>query len=95
VANTDNITLTCNTGTGYNLLANDTDPNGYTLSLTSVQSNGGFSISVANASAGIASIGAGSAAGSYTGSYVVTDSAGNTATGHINITVNHGGPGGC
>jgi YD repeat-containing protein len=95
IANTDNITLTCNSGGGFNLLANDTDPGGFTMSLTSVHSNGGFSISVGSASAGIAGIGAGSTAGSYTGSYVVTDSAGNSATGQINVTVNHGGPGGC
>ena len=51
--------LTCNSGGGFNLLANDTDPDGFTMSLTSVHSNGSFTISVGSASAGIASIGSG------------------------------------
>jgi hypothetical protein len=64
------------------------------MTLTSVHSNGSFTISVGNPS-GIASVGGGPTAGSFTGSYVVSDDHGHSTTGQINVTVNHGGPGGC
>jgi hypothetical protein len=94
VAGTDNVSLTCNSGTGYNLFTNDSDPDGDPLTLTSVTSNGGFTITIGNASLGIAGISV-NVAGSYTGSYVVSDGRGGNTTGAINVTVTHGGPGGC
>ncbi|HEX5182238.1 MAG TPA: Ig-like domain-containing protein [Allosphingosinicella sp.] len=94
IANTDNIIVTCNSGGGFNLLSNDVDPDGDPMTLTAVHSNGGFTISIGSPT-GIASFGGGSTAGSFTGTYVVSDNHGNSTTGQINVTVNHGGPGGC
>jgi len=94
VAVTDNYSLTCNSGGGFNVLANDTDPDGDTLTLSSVHSNGGVAMSVGTATLGIVGIGTPSTTGSFSGSYVVTDGTHNV-TGVINVTVNHGGPGGC
>ncbi|WP_443026690.1 Ig-like domain-containing protein [Sphingomonas sp. Leaf21] len=95
VATTDNITLNCNSGGGFNILSNDSDPDGDSISLTSVRSNGGFSISVGNSAQGIAVISAGSTAGTFTGNYTVTDSRGLASSGSINVVINHGGPGRC
>jgi len=94
---TDNITVGCNSGGGFNLLANDSDPDGDPMTLTSVHSNGGFNMNIATASTvpGFVSLGGGSTAGSYTGSYVVSDDHGHSTTGQVNVTVTHGGPGGC
>ena len=77
------------------MLANDTDPDGDTLTLVSAMSNGGVNISVSNATQGIVAISTTPTTGSFTGSYVVTDGHAHNVTGAISVTVNHGGPGGC
>ena len=76
------------------MLANDSDPDGDTLTLSSATSNGGVSISVSSPSAGYVAIGTGPTTGNFTGSYVVTDGHAHNVTGAINVTVTHGGPGG-
>ena len=94
VATSDFLSLGCNTGTGYNVLTNDSDPDADALTLTSAGSNGSMYVSVASSS-GYLSVGAGPNAGTFTGSYVVTDSHGATTIGTISVSVSHGGPGGC
>lgn len=91
----DYISVTCNSGGGFWLFTNDSDPDGDPLTLTSVQSNGTFSVSIGNAAQGIVSLGGGYKPGNYTGSYVVSDGKGGSATGALYVTVYSGGPGGC
>lgn len=91
VAISDNFTMVCNSGGGFNVLANDYDPDGNPLTLVSATSNGTISVSVGSATQGIVSIGVGPR-GSFTASYVVSDGQGGTATGSIYVTVTAGGP---
>jgi hypothetical protein len=91
VAVADVFSMTCHIGGGRNVLTNDTDADGNTLTLVSVTSNGGITMSVGSP-AGIVAIGAGNT-GFYSGTYVVSDGVGGTATGTINVTVTSPGPG--
>jgi hypothetical protein len=93
VANSDSYTLQCNTVHTENVVANDTDPQGYPLTITSVWSDGRTSISIYDANN--LTISTNSQTGTFNGSYVISDGHGNSATGQLYITVIHGGPGGC
>jgi YD repeat-containing protein len=92
VAVADHVYVTCNSGGGYYLFPNDSDPNGDPLTLMSVSYSGSGSIVIGNASLGIVGVGGGSTPGNYTGSYVVADSHGATATAAIYVHVSSGGP---
>jgi hypothetical protein len=85
--------LTCNNGGPIFLFVGDSDPDGDTFTLTGVTTNGGFTISIANATMGIAAIVNGHTPGNYTGTYTITDSHGATATATIHVTAASGGPG--
>jgi hypothetical protein len=92
IAVADHVYVTCNSGGGYYLFPNDSDPNGDPLTLVSVSYSGSGSIVIGNASLGIVGVGGGSTPGNYTGSYVVADSHGATATAAIYVHVSSGGP---
>lgn len=91
----DYIYLQCNSGGGFWMFTNDSDPDGDSLTITSASSNGGFGVWIGHAGLGILSIGAGPNPGNYTGSYDVSDGHGGTDTATIYVNVSHGGPGGC
>lgn len=91
----DHIYLTCNSGGGFWMFTNDSDPEGDQLTITNFSSNGGFGVWMGHATLGILSIGAGPTPGQYTGSYEISDGHGNTDTATIHVWVYPGGPGGC
>lgn len=93
VAMNDSVSLVCNTGQTFNLTANDSDPDGDPLTITSATSNGGFTVTIETASTVL--ISGVQTAGSYTGSYIISDGRGGSSTAAIFVTVTHGGPGGC
>jgi hypothetical protein len=91
----DYIYLNCNSGGGFWMFTNDSDPDMDSLTITSASSSGGFSVTIGHAGLGILSIGAGPYAGVYYGSYDVSDGHGGTDTAVIRVVVYPGGPGGC
>ena len=95
VANSDSYTLQCNTSHSENVTANDTDPEGDPLTITSVWSDGRTSISILNAQQGLITVNTNAQTGTFNGSYVISDGHGNAATGQLYLNVIHGGPGGC
>lgn len=84
VAVADTFSFQCINGGQRYPLANDSDPEGNTLSLVSAQSNGGISITAVNTTTVAISVN-GVPNGTYTGSYVVSDGQGNAVTGQITV----------
>ena len=86
VANSDTLTLACNTSATVNLTANDTDPEGNVpLSLVSIGS--GFDVYGNVVSGSSASITAGAYFGNYVLNYTVADSLGATSIGSLSVNV--------
>lgn len=88
VANFDNAgSMTCGDVMTFNVVANDTDPDGnYPLSLVSASGSPGIQVSVAN-STDVQILSTGSSSGTKGFSYVVKDSLGAQANGSGSVTV--------
>ena len=87
VANPDTETATTAQNSTFNVTANDTDPNGYTVSITSVTQPANGSVSIGNTGLVTYQSNAG-----FTGqdsfTYNISDGNGGTATGTVTVTVN-------
>jgi hypothetical protein len=88
VANPDNAgSMTCGDVMTYNVVANDTDPDGnYPLSLVSASGSAGIVVSVADSN-DVQILSTGSSSGTKSFTYVVQDSLGAQATGNGTVTV--------
>ena len=87
VANPDTLALDENTAATADVLANDTDPDGGTLTLTAVSQPAHGSATFAIGTVGYRPAPNYSGPDSFT--YTVTNNRGNTATGVVNVTVRH------
>lgn len=85
-ATSDNVTAILFTPTQFNLTANDTDPNGDPLTITSVTQPGNASVTIKSASS-VEIVGTASRTNS-TFNYVISDGKGGQATGTVAVTVN-------
>jgi subtilisin len=88
VANPDTASTLQDTAVNVAVLANDTDPDGDTLSLASV-GNAAHGATSANPDGTIHYVPASGFSGSDAFSYVVSDGHGGTATGDVSVTVTH------
>ncbi len=91
----DYIYLQCNSGGGFYMFTNDSDPDGDQLTITSFTSSGTIGIWMGHPTLGILSIAGGYVPGLYTGTYTISDGHGGTDTAVIYVDVSHGGPNNC
>lgn len=85
VANSDSATTTVNTPVTVNVLANDTDPNGDTLTLISVSNAVNGTVSISNNQVVFTPTSNFTGTGSF--NYTISDGKGGTATGTATVTV--------
>lgn len=90
-ANSDTYTLYCNSGGGFNVLANDVDPDGDPLTVTSATGYG-ITMWVDSGPDGIVAIGTSSRTGTFYGDYTISDGQGGTSFASITVNVISGGP---
>lgn len=90
-ANSDTYTLYCNSGGGFNVTANDVDPNGDPLTVISADGSG-INVGYGDGAYGIVTIGTTAQTGTFYGNYTISDGQGGTSSTYITVNVIHGGP---
>jgi len=87
IVQNDAINVVVGTPTVLNVLANDSDPNGNTLTITSVTTPGHGTATITGSASTITYVPVAGYVGADAFGYTVTDGNGNTATGSVTITV--------
>ena len=89
----DHYTMYCNSGAGINVTANDVDPDGDPLTVTSVSGSAALSWTIGSGSDGIVVVATNTPnTGTHWGYYEVSDGQGGTGHGQIIVNVIPGGP---
>ncbi|MDD9912760.1 MAG: Ig-like domain-containing protein [Alphaproteobacteria bacterium] len=91
-ANNDTATTHCGTAVTVDVLANDTDPNGDTLTVTGIASAPTNGTAIVNASGTITYTPTGTFTGTDTFTYTITDGNGGTDTATVTVTVTNTAP---